>query len=135
MTQNRNKKEIKKIRKRRRENKMSEERKCNGWTNYETWCVDLWLGNEESEYNYWCDQAYNVKKEFDEDTQEYTLADMLKDNLEERAEEAITAASVFSDLLRAAISEVNFGEIARHLLDTVEVDEDEEEDKKEGNEE
>jgi hypothetical protein len=105
---------------------MSEERKYNGWTNYETWCVDLWIGNDEGEYNYWCDQAYNVKKEFDEDTQEYTLADMLKDNLEERAEEAITDASVFSDLLRAAISEVNFGEIARHLLDTVVVDEDEE---------
>ena len=109
---------------------MSEEKKYNGWTNYETWCVNLWLENEESEYIYWCDQAYNVKDEFNEDAQEYTLADMLKDNLEERAEEAIDEASVFSDLLRAAISEVDFGEIAKHMLDTVIVDE---EDKEEDN--
>jgi hypothetical protein len=107
---------------------MSEEdRKYNGWNNYETWCVNLWIENEESEYNYWYDHAYNVKKEFEEDTQEYTLADMLKNNLEERAEEAMTEASVFSDLLRAAISEVDFGEIAKHMLDNTKVDEDEEE--------
>lgn len=102
-----------------------EEKEYNGWTNFETWCVNLWLENEESEYNYWCDHAYNVKKEFEEDAQEYTLADMLRDNLEERAEEVIADSCVFSDLLRAAISEVNFEEIARHLLDTTEVDEEE----------
>jgi hypothetical protein len=106
---------------------MSEEYRYNGWTNYETWCVDLWLSNEETEYNYWCEQAASVKKEYEEDAQEYRLADLLKDNLEERAEEAIPEASVFSDLLRAAISEVNFEEIAKCMLDNVEVDEDEEE--------
>jgi hypothetical protein len=25
----------------------------NGWTNYETWAVSLWLGNEESSYRHW----------------------------------------------------------------------------------
>ena len=24
----------------------------NGWKNYETWCVALWIGNDEGSYNY-----------------------------------------------------------------------------------
>ena len=106
---------------------MSKEERYNGWTNYETWAVNLWLGNEEYQQTFWNDQAYNVKNEFEESAQVHTLASMLKDDLEERAEEAMTEASVFSDLLRAAISEVDFGEIAKRLLDAVEIDEDEEE--------
>jgi uncharacterized protein (UPF0128 family) len=106
---------------------MSENERYNGWTNYETWCVNLWLEGEESEYNYWCEQAASVKKEYEEDAQEYTLANMLKDNIENEAELAVNAACVFSDLLRAAISEVDFSEIAKGLLDAVETDEEEEE--------
>ena len=106
---------------------MTEGEGYHGWTNYETWCVNLWLGNDEASDSYWYDQAYNVRMEFEEDTQEHTLADMLKDAVEEGAEEEINNASMYSDLLRAAISEVNFGEIAKHMLDTVEVNEDEDE--------
>lgn len=106
---------------------MSKEERYNGWTNYETWAVNLWLENEEYQQTFWDDHAYNVKNEFEESAQVHTLASMLKDDLEERAEEAMTEASVFSDLLRAAISEVDFGEIAKRLLDAVEIDEDEEE--------
>jgi hypothetical protein len=29
----------------------------NGWTNYETWCVHLWLTNDEGTYNYWREEA------------------------------------------------------------------------------
>jgi hypothetical protein len=25
----------------------------NGWTNYETWCVSLWIDNEEPSYRHW----------------------------------------------------------------------------------
>lgn len=106
---------------------MSKEERYNGWTNYETWAVDLWIGNEESEYNYWCEQAHGVKRDYPKDEQGYTLADMLKDRIEEEAEHAIPDASMFSDLLRAAISEVDFGEIAKGLLDAVEEEEEEDE--------
>ena len=106
---------------------MTEEEGYQGWTNYETWTVNLWLENEESEYNYWQEQAAAVKREYKEDEQEFALADMLKDSTEEGAEDALNEASVYSDLLGAAISEVNFGEIAKGLLDAVEIDEDEDE--------
>ena len=29
----------------------------NGWHNYETWLVKLWIDNEEGSYNYWREVA------------------------------------------------------------------------------
>lgn len=31
----------------------TEKKTYNGWTNYETWNVALWIGNEEGSYRYW----------------------------------------------------------------------------------
>jgi len=33
------------------ETTMSDEQGYNGWTNYETWCVNLWLTNDQGLYN------------------------------------------------------------------------------------
>jgi hypothetical protein len=32
---------------------MSDDKKYNGWTNYETWNVALWLDNEQSSERHW----------------------------------------------------------------------------------
>lgn len=29
----------------------------NGWSNYETWNVKLWIDNEEGSYDYWREQT------------------------------------------------------------------------------
>src|SRR4051794_10856032 len=34
-----------------------EPKEYNGWANYETWCVHLWLTNEEGSYRYWREEA------------------------------------------------------------------------------
>ena len=36
---------------------MTEDKRYNGWKNYETWNVALWIGNEEGSYNYWRERS------------------------------------------------------------------------------
>jgi hypothetical protein len=43
--------------------KAHEERGYNGWTNYETWAVSLWLDNEQPSYLYWREQADRHRQE------------------------------------------------------------------------
>lgn len=110
----------------------------NGWTNYETWVVNLWMDNEEGTYDYWREVAQEI---YENDAEEptlgglgltkmddatYLLADRLKNDHEDRKDEILhnldLTASVWADLLGAALSETNWREIAEHLLENVEVD-------------
>jgi hypothetical protein len=100
----------------------------NGWDNYETWAVNLWLTNEEGIYNYCrglalraaidaptCEQVregiWTV-----EEAKRFLLADQLKSSVEDMNPLA-DKATMFTDLLHAAISEVNWDEIATAFLD------------------
>ena len=83
----------------------------NGWTNYETWNVKLWLDNDEGSYNMLREMAEDAK------TAEYPkaqLSNALKDLVEENAPDL--GASMYADLLGAAISDVNWYEIAENIL-------------------
>jgi hypothetical protein len=106
----------------------------NGWTNYETWVVNLWMDNEEGTYDYWREVAQEVSSDLEEPTNSmtkmdeaiYLLADRLKNYHEEAKDEILEnvklTASVWADLLGAALSEVNWREIAEYLLENVEVE-------------
>lgn len=99
---------------------MANEREYNGWTNYETWAVNLWIGNEEGSYNYWQEAAQECNdlprhEIFKERTAAIALAERLKDEITKGAPEL--GASMYSDLLGAALSEVNWHEIAEGLLE------------------
>lgn len=108
--------------------------KYNGWTNYETWCVALWLGNDEGSYNYWREQARDVwdeaadpaeRNRYFKQTQEefakYKLAERLKDELREAGEDVLersnACASLWSGLLGAALGSVDYDEIASDWID------------------
>ena len=100
--------------------------KYNGWTNYETWTVSLWLDNEESSYRYWRDQAQQHRETASESPQViegiWTIEQAANFNLADQLEEEITAGiplqepSIYNDLLTAALSEVNWTEIAENWL-------------------
>ena len=81
----------------------------NGWYNYETWVCVLWLQNDQGSCNYWeemtneCDSVYDLST---------MIEDEIKENVPTNDE-----ASLYADLMSAAISEINFNEIAHHFWD------------------
>ena len=92
----------------------------NGWSNYETWNVKLWMDNDGSD-QYWNEQAEEIAKQYGKDNSASYLADMLKEEMNENAPDL--GASCFSDLLSAALSEVDWYEIAEAILENVEIEE------------
>jgi len=90
----------------------------NGWTNYETWVAALWMQNDSGS----CDYYAEITNEYDS---VYDLSKALQDEFEEN--NPLPESGVYADLMTAAISEINFYEIAEHFWeDYKEVDEEEE---------
>ena len=87
----------------------------NGWNNYETWAVNLWISNDEGSERYWADAAAEALE--DEDSAEdaaYTLSKSLENaHLEEMPE---LPSSLYSDLLTSALQAVDWYEIAEHMI-------------------
>lgn len=86
---------------------ITEKKTYNGWTNYETWVVKLWLDNEQSSYNFWREET---KK-----SSVYDLSKTLQRLHEVDCETTFDTISFKNDLLNGALSEVNWREIAEHL--------------------
>jgi hypothetical protein len=74
----------------------------NGWNNYETWCVNLWLTNEP-------DTESGLRSLSQMAASLYWRADRLKDYVNEMA--PIDNASLFTDLLQASLQSVDWREI------------------------
>jgi hypothetical protein len=92
----------------------------NGWTNYETWCINLWLTNTPDDYNYLSRLANHPR------LSDYEKADQLRADIEESIPD--TVEGLYRDLLLSAISSCNFHEIIKSMQE-----EDQEEDDKEDN--
>lgn len=97
----------------------------NGWTNYETWAVALWLDNEESSYRYWravADETIQLTKRPEERREEAVtaLADRIKDEILDGIPSTVTG--FYADLLQAALEEVNWLEIAENFLGELRAD-------------
>jgi len=121
----------------------------NGWTNYETWAVALWIDNEEGSYyarqelaepfiapediDEWSEDANFYETVSSEDKNPVYVVNEdgtrrvrvhnvtgYADAIQEWVETAMIpdlGASLASDLLGAALSEVNWREIAENWLD------------------
>jgi len=86
-----------------------EHKPYNGHYNYETWAVNLWIDNEEYLHNLMRQTVRGF-------VYTYEAAQALKDYFEEENPLA-SDASLWSDLLSAALSEVNWMEIAGNLAE------------------
>lgn len=104
-----------------------EHKEHEGRYNYETRAVELWLDNDEGLYNLvrreWLQQAKDTPKNENwtrEETTLFTLADIIKDFVEEENPLTDTTSSigeVFITLMSAALSEVNWHEIAKAIVE------------------
>ncbi len=100
----------------------------NGWSNYETWCVNLWLSNEEGSYRHCRELATDAAVAAEDSclvsdgiwTIEEATRNLLSDALKELLDELnplAAQASVFTDLINAALCDVNWHEIAESFLE------------------
>ena len=104
---------------------MSTDKTYNGWTNYETWNIALWLGNEEHSYKYWrhkSESAFSMASASGFITRSeiarFDLADRLKREIQD-ANPLAEDASMWADLMGAALCEVQWDEIAGNWLSDV----------------
>lgn len=92
---------------------MAESQGYNGWTNYETWAVALWIHNDEAEY----ETTRAMARAYADRTAENEYADWLEAFVEETMPDL--GASLWADLLNASFSEVDWYEIAKNYIEEV----------------
>ena len=96
----------------------------NGYTNYETWNISLWIDNEEGTYRRWRSQARRIFEHAgSKRVARRELADALKADHEEQLNSLDLPASWVSDILGAALGSVNWDEIAGNMLEEYPEDE------------
>ncbi len=83
--------------------------KHNGWTNYETWLVKLWMDNDKGSNDYWLENAQGYEGDV------YNFSGYIKDTYTD--EFLPELEGMYSDLLNSALSVVNWDEIARHFIE------------------
>ena len=83
----------------------------NGWTNYETWVVKLWMDNSISAQQHYEELARSC------DLDTHSLSKALE---QEHDADAPETTGVFNDLLTSALGSVNWYEIADSIVGEIE---------------
>lgn len=91
-------------------------KKVNGWTNYPTWAAKLWIDNEET-------TAADIRDIVANGADDNATADAVRDYFQDGAlgilEDAHVMASMMSDILTWAYSQVNWLEIVEAIQDEI----------------
>jgi len=84
----------------------TEAKTYNGWTNYETWCVNLWLTNEQGSAEFLTETA---TRPADLSERAQSLKEWVTD-----ADDDFPSSGLFQDLLQAALDNVDWREIVEN---------------------
>ena len=112
---------------------MTNETSYNGYTNYETWNVSLWIDNDQGEQEFWQEQAKATLEAHltlrasagsftttyvgtVEEDSAYALSQELQSHFEDNNPLA-DKPSTYSDMLSAALRVVNWYEIATNMIE------------------
>lgn len=106
---------------------MSNDNTYNGWTNYETWVVNLWLDNDQGmneELDDWASEAMQEAIDADESDVRAsacsTLAKRIESFIDDQQEGAsMPTSGMFADLLSHALGMVDWREIAEHHINEI----------------
>ena len=105
-----------------------------GWANYETWAVHLWVSNDQGAHEHWeqlaaDEYAAAVAADPDGNWEAWTdaaateLAERMKQELDDEAEEPRAVDNtMYADLLSAALEEVNWFEVAEAYVENTDRD-------------
>ena len=86
----------------------------NGWANWETWIVHCWLDNDRRLYEHYREVAHT---EISKNKKSATFKLSLALNLEFDSWMPELSAGPYLDLLNGAMREVNWHQIAKHLIE------------------
>jgi len=95
---------------------MGNNQEYNGWTNYETWLAALWIDNDG--YGEELREQAEKLLSGNDGAKDYARNELLatiKSYIEEFTPEMPN--SMYADLLSAALSEINYYEIAEHYVE------------------
>ena len=95
-----------------------DEKGYNGWSNYETWAVKLWMDNDEISQGFYREMTENHVMDSGKDKAAHSLANALKDEV--CCSGPDLGASMYADLLGSALDNVNWREIAESLIEGLE---------------
>lgn len=96
-----------------------------GWKNYPTWAINLWLENDHGSYSHWTERASEALSKCEGDKEEAArlLSGLLKDEHEEAASSALPNG-ILSEVLGWALEQVDWREIAASWMEGASCDED-----------
>ena len=86
--------------------------KYNGWTNYETWVINIWVDNDEEIYL----TMNDIINSYDWTGKTYELSKVLQEWYDKKVEKLGLENGVMHDLLTGALSAVNWYELADHYI-------------------
>jgi hypothetical protein len=102
-------------------NKTMSNQTYNGWKNYETWLANVWLTNDD--YHHWFEVAADIIADEDgsyivdsKDDAVDAVARQLEADFDDNFLHCQIESGFFVDLLRSALDEVDFREIAEHFV-------------------
>lgn len=89
----------------------------NGWRNYETWKVALWIDNE----HYYYEESRGIVAKWIGEIHGKTLIMQVADELQEMVEEDLNShginGTLLGDLAWSALAEVDWDEIATNIIE------------------
>lgn len=87
----------------------------NGWSNYETWCANLWLTNDQGSDSWLRERCDDLMREHDGDKE--AAAEDLAGEIESFHDEFYPEVTgLFADLLRSSFDAIDWREIAENAL-------------------